>query len=72
VSGRAAHGVDVAVVVAEVELGVVLELLAAPALLPLLAALPVGAPAPAEEAVGVGGAGAGVTFGVGRGTDRDT
>jgi hypothetical protein len=72
-SGRDAHGVVVAVVVpADVELGVLLvlevgELPLAP-LLPLVAP----APAPAGEVVGGGGGGAGVTFGVGRGTDRET
>ena len=40
-------------------------------LLPLVVP-PDGAPAPAEGVVGGGGAGAGVTFGVGRGTDRET
>ena len=44
------------------------------ALVPLLPLVvpPDGAPAPAEGVVGGGGAGAGVTFGVGRGTDKET
>ena len=60
VSGRDAHGVEVGVVVAaedEDELEV---------------HVPAGAPAPTEEVVGGVCAGAGVTFGVGRGTDRET
>jgi hypothetical protein len=56
-SGRHAHGVEVGVVV-EAE---VLALL-----------VPAGEPAPTEEVVGGGAAGAGVTFGVGRGTDKET
>jgi hypothetical protein len=76
-SGRGAHGVVVGVVgvVGEV-VGVVVGVVAVVPVdaeleeLPVLA--PDGAPVPAEEVVGGGGAGAGVTFGVGRGTDRET